>query len=161
MQYKNEQSGSQAHPSHAGPLSFDINTGFATDFLNQYNELKMALEMAPAMPEILEDFENWTPKTYVNYFKTSECRDKDAILYAFQSLPIDRQKVIDEAVAATNQNCIKALAQVMECTDTVSIAAKCANALNEINTGLGRIKMATQGQTSGLDQSSIDDLFAA
>lgn len=161
MRYENEHSSSKADFSPNEPLPFDPNTGFATDFLNQYNELKMALEMVPSMPEILDDFQNWAPKSYLNYFQTSECRDKLAIIQAFQSLPRYKRDALDELVASTNQQCTTALKEIFKSIDEAAMIMRCAAALKELNSCLDNITQGMQGQKADLDQSEIDNLFVA
>lgn len=164
MRPQYEQNSPQAHSSENTPLPFDAKTSFATDFLNQYNEVKMAFEMAAAMPEIFDDFKHWAPKSYVDYFKASECRDKEAIIQAFQSLPLEQQASFNAVVESTNQSCSAALSEILKhinTMDSATFAKECEAMLDRINTGLDQIKQAMNGQQTVLDQSAIDDLFAA
>ena len=47
-------------------------SGLANDYLNIFNELIMLLEMAPDMPDMLDDIFGWRPKSYVDYFRSSD-----------------------------------------------------------------------------------------
>ena len=46
-------------------------TFLANDYLNNYNEVVMLLEMVPDIPEVLEDLKDWTPVTYIEHFENS------------------------------------------------------------------------------------------
>jgi hypothetical protein len=48
---------------HARLLDANINpvTGLATDYLNHFNEAIMMLELAPEMPDCMEDLSAWRP----------------------------------------------------------------------------------------------------
>ena len=49
-------------------------TGFATDYLNHFNEAVMLLELLAEMPECLGDFFAWQPKKYDEHFAASNQR---------------------------------------------------------------------------------------
>jgi len=59
-------------------------TGLSTDYLNQFTEAVMVLEMGGTMPECLDDFRSWQPKTYREHFATSRFRDRDEVISAFE-----------------------------------------------------------------------------
>ncbi len=75
----------------------------ATDYLNHFNEVVMLFWMVADMPEIFEDIESWRPKSYVQYFKDSDFRMKEAVIRAYElSLPQFRNP-FDELVLNINQ----------------------------------------------------------
>jgi hypothetical protein len=53
-------------------LDANINpiTGLATDYLNHFNEAIMMLELAPEMPDCMEDLSAWRPLSYCEHFAT-------------------------------------------------------------------------------------------
>jgi hypothetical protein len=46
-------------------------TFLANDYLNNFNEVVVLLEMVPDMPDVLEDLKEWTPVTYLQHFEAS------------------------------------------------------------------------------------------
>ncbi|MEQ8708371.1 MAG: hypothetical protein RIC36_05225 [Rhodospirillales bacterium] len=59
----------------------------ATDYLNHFNEVVMLLEMAPDMPEILEDARDWQPRTYCEHFNESTFSDRQLAVWAYENAP--------------------------------------------------------------------------
>ena len=47
----------------------------ATDYLNHFNELVMALDLIPDMPDCLQDAREWLPKSYEEHFADSQFSD--------------------------------------------------------------------------------------
>lgn len=47
-------------------------TGLSTDFLNQYNEVVMLIDMLPDMPDMVEEIVDWRPHSYVDHFANSK-----------------------------------------------------------------------------------------
>ena len=52
-------------------------TGLSTDYLNHFTEAIMLLEMLPAMPECLDDFLAWRPKTIREHFAASHFSNRE------------------------------------------------------------------------------------
>ena len=69
-------------------------TGLATDYLNHFNEAIMMLELAPQMPECIEDFCAWRPLSYCEHFAASSFRERDLAIAAYQQAdPALRQRL--------------------------------------------------------------------
>ena len=58
-------------------------TGFATDYLNHFNEAIMLLELLAEVPECLDDFFAWQPKKYDEHFAASKSKHRDVALAAY------------------------------------------------------------------------------
>src|SRR5689334_23567405 len=58
-------------------------TGFATDYLNHFNEAIMLLELMAEMPECRDDFFAWRPKRYAEHFAASKSRHRDVAIAAY------------------------------------------------------------------------------
>jgi hypothetical protein len=71
-------------------------TGLATDYLNHFNEAIMLLEMLSAMPECVEDFLAWTPKTYCEHFAASGFKERDLAMRAYQVADPAARRQLDE-----------------------------------------------------------------
>jgi len=69
-------------------------TGLATDYLNHFNEAIMMLELAPQMPECIDDFCAWRPLSYCEHFAASSFRERDLAIAAYQQAdPALRQRL--------------------------------------------------------------------
>jgi hypothetical protein len=68
-------------------LAANINprTGLATDYLNHFNEAIMLLEMIPDMPECVEEFLGWQPRSYREHFAASNFRARELAIEAYDS----------------------------------------------------------------------------
>ena len=78
--------------------NLDPVTLLATDYLNHFNEIVMLLEMVPDMPEILQDAQEWQPKTYTAHFETSTIADKDLAIEAYPHVPSEFKVPFEETV---------------------------------------------------------------
>jgi hypothetical protein len=58
-------------------------TGFATDYLNHFNEAVMLLEMLPDCPECIGDFLAWRPMSYREHFMASHFKGRDLAIAAY------------------------------------------------------------------------------
>src|ERR1051326_7473810 len=69
-------------------------TGLATDYLNHFNEAIMMLELAPQMPECIDDFCAWRPLSYCEHFAASSFLERDLAIAAYQQAdPALRQRL--------------------------------------------------------------------
>ncbi|WCL52572.1 hypothetical protein [Gimibacter soli] len=68
--------------ANINPASF-----LATDYLNHYNEIVMLLEMLPDMPDMIEDCDDWAPKSYVQHFEDSGFTAKKLAIEAYGIAP--------------------------------------------------------------------------
>ena len=60
-------------------------TGFATDYLNHFNEAIMLLEMLSDRPDCLEDFLAWRPMSYREHFAQSHFKGRDMAIAAYDA----------------------------------------------------------------------------
>lgn len=66
-------------------------TGFATDYLNVFNEATMLFGLLGEMPEMIEELEIWQPLSYEDHFLRSNFHDKELAIAVFQSIPDERR----------------------------------------------------------------------
>ncbi len=77
-------------------------TGLATDYLNHFNEAVMLLEMLSTMPDCVEDFLVWSPKSYREHFAASHFKARELAMTAYDiANPAARQR-LDELSEAMN-----------------------------------------------------------
>jgi hypothetical protein len=60
-------------------------TGFATDYLNHFNEAIMLLEMLPDCPDVLDDLLAWKPMSYREHFMASHFKGRDLAIAAYDA----------------------------------------------------------------------------
>ena len=85
-------------PANINPASF-----LATDYLNHFNEMLMMLEMLPDMPDILEDLDNWAPKSYPEHFEESGFAHKELAIEAYEIAPIEIKAPFDETINSLDE----------------------------------------------------------
>jgi hypothetical protein len=78
-------------------------TGFATDYLNHFNEAIMLLELLAEMPECLDDFFAWQPKKYDEHFAASKSRHRDVTLAAYAEADPELRRRLDMLADSMNE----------------------------------------------------------
>lgn len=74
----------------------------ATDYLNHFNEITMMLEMVADMPDMLEDTQDWAPKSYQDHFRDSGFQQKGLAIEAYEKCPEVFKAPFDAAVDGLN-----------------------------------------------------------
>lgn len=77
----------------------DQKSGLASDFLNQFNEISMLLDMCIDDVEVLEDLSGWSPRGYVEHFESSNLRDSALVLEAYRLSPDETRAHFDALTA--------------------------------------------------------------
>ncbi|MEH6403138.1 MAG: hypothetical protein V7750_07185 [Sneathiella sp.] len=75
----------------------------ATDYLNHFNEALMLAELVIDMPDMLEDFTNWSPRHYKDHFRASGIADKELAIKAYDVSPQEYRAPFDGTVAKLNK----------------------------------------------------------
>lgn len=73
----------------------DPHTGLASDFLNQFNEVLMLLEVADSDPALHRDLHAWCPRDYVEHFEASQLRDSALVIAAYTLAPASVRRRFD------------------------------------------------------------------
>lgn len=82
----------------------------ATDYLNHFNEIVMLLEMIPDMPELLEDTEDWEPKSYKQHFEDSGFQAKGLAISAFDLAPREIKAAFENVCSQLDKSILTTLA---------------------------------------------------
>lgn len=139
-------------------------TGLATDFLNQFNEVVMLLDMVQDEPELLEDISEWHANDYVAHFENSRLVDRELVLEAYELSPrLTRARfdaMCDELVALLTTgvaflgHCQLAGGHALMAPAAATLAAEARNYLERLNAFVhaGNAKPA---------QSTVDKMFRA
>src|SRR5262249_31149346 len=77
--------GAEAWAAQLKAANINPQTALATDYLNQFNEAIMLLEMIPDMPECAEDFLTWSPLSYAEHFTASNFKARDLAISAYET----------------------------------------------------------------------------
>jgi hypothetical protein len=81
-------------PEALARANINPRTGLATDYLNQFNEVIMLLELLPGSPEFADDILTWQPLNYHDYFMASHFKDRKLALLAYEAAdPVARQSL--------------------------------------------------------------------
>jgi hypothetical protein len=96
---------------HARLVEANINplTGLATDYLNHFNEAIMMLELAPQMPDCMDDLRAWRPLSYCEHFALSNFRGRDLAISAYRSADPAVRRRLDELAVAMNALLLSAI----------------------------------------------------
>jgi hypothetical protein len=86
-------------------LAANVNprTGFATDYLNHFNEAIMLLELMAEVPECREDFFSWQPKKYDEHFATSKFKHRDIAIAAYSKADPALRHRLDTLATSMNE----------------------------------------------------------
>ena len=112
------QMGPEAEARAAQLKAANINprTGLATDYLNHFNEAIMLLEMIPDMPECVEEFLGWQPRSYREHFAASNFRARELAIEAYDTANSDIRTEFDNITGAMTSILI-AVSQAMRDVD--------------------------------------------
>ncbi|RMF01592.1 MAG: hypothetical protein D6773_09855 [Alphaproteobacteria bacterium] len=144
----------------ASPVNSE--TGLATDFMNQYNEITMILDMLGDMPELFEDIANWKPKTYAEHFEASQFQDKDKIVAAYDNAPEEYRGLFDGCTMRLNALLLKGvmiLGNMIEQGETDTLPGAVALISGPATQLMDNMNGIIHGSTEVADQSEIDALI--
>ncbi len=82
----------------------------ATDYLNNFNEIIMLLEMIPDMPEMIEEVADWQPKSYEMHFRDSGFQDTEMAIKAFEIAPPELRRDFDRVVVSLDKLLVSTIA---------------------------------------------------
>jgi hypothetical protein len=140
-------------------------TGFATDYLNHFNEAVMLLELLAEMPECLEDFFAWRPKKYDEHFATSKSKHRRVALAAYAGADPELRRRLDTLADSMNE-ILMATREVMrkELSSSIPIADLAVRWVKPLLVRAGAVINGTEAErAAGADvapQITIDALLA-
>lgn len=144
-------------------IGIDSVTGLATDFLNQFNEVSMLLDMVVDDPLLIEDLEAWQARDYVAHFMASGFADRHLVLEAYRlSPPLTRQR-FDALCGELGDVLAQGLAFLSNCraAGAESAIASAAAALGaEVRRQLDRLDALIHAGRHRPAQLDVDRMFA-
>src|SRR3954452_9257998 len=103
---KREATSTPALPDDAASLiAANVNprTGFATEYLNHFNEALMLLELLAETPECLAEFFAWGPKRYDEHFAASKSKHRHVVLAAYAGADPELRRRLDTLADCMNE----------------------------------------------------------
>ena len=144
-------------------IGVDAVTGLATDFLNQFNEVSMLLDMIVDDPSLMEDLEAWRARDYVAHFSASGFADRHLVLEAYElSPPLTRHR-FDSLSAELADLLAQGLAFLSNCraAGAEAAVAPAAQALGEeVRRHLDRLDTLIHAGRQRPPQAQVDSMFA-
>lgn len=158
-----EASGRVAMIAAEARIGVDAVTGLATDFLNQFNEVSMLLDMIVDDPSLIEDLEAWRARDYVAHFAASGFADRHLVLEAYELSPPLTRRRFDALCSELADVLAQGLAFLSNCRAAGADAAvpPVAQALGEeVRQHLGRLDTLIHAGRQRPTQSRVDSMFA-
>lgn len=84
-------------------------TGLSTDFLNQYNEVVMLIDMLPDMPDMVGDIVDWRPHSYIDHFANSNLLIGPKAIACYADADPDIRDQFDAAAKALDEFLVDAI----------------------------------------------------
>ncbi len=137
-------------------------TFLANDYLNNYNEVVMLLEMVPDIPEVLEDLKDWTPVTYIEHFENSGLSENQLAIEAYERAPQRFRRPFDGTIEQMKLVIVSSVSRVQKAiaageeVGLRAIAVRAAQVVGKLIDVAGAI---VHGSESTHDQSEIDTLL--
>lgn len=141
----------------------NADTGLSTDFLNQYNELSMLVDLAVDDPDMLEDLEDWSPRSYEEHFAASGFKDWPLVVEAYKLSPSGIREEFDSTVDVLNNVATTGLASAFELASTAAGPERSAllrSLAAEIQGAIVHLGGLINGTHAVGSQARVDTLFA-
>lgn len=138
-------------------------TGLATDFLNQFNEVAMMLDMLAADPSLIEDIERWEARDYATHFAGSGFTDCHLILEAYALSPSLTRRRFEQMYRDLVDTLANGLAFIANCRAAGATGAlpPTARALGrEVREHLDRLNTLIHAGRHRPLQTTVDAMFA-
>ena len=124
-------------------------SGLANDYLNVFNEIVMMIDLLPAMPDLVDNIEAWSPLTYRAYFARSGLAGSDDALSAYKELDPSFRRTFERCAADLARAARAACASVLDLTNKAhaddTISAACEVQARRLRVKLARITGIVNG----------------
>lgn len=137
-------------------------TGLSTDFLNQYNELSMLLDLAADDQDMLEELEDWAPRTYQEHFAASGFKDWALVVEAYDLCPAAIRAEFNAAIGVLNSVATAGVGSLLAAMNAGSaIEPETVHALAaEVQAAIVHASGLINGSSTLGSQAQVDTLFA-
>jgi hypothetical protein len=136
-------------------------TCLANDYLNQFNEAIMLLELIAGSPQWAEDLLAWQPRSYREHFSASKLKHRDLALAAYEAAASEARQQIDQLGGAMN-GILVSLCDAMRANGPESIALLAPAAAAHLRLLVSRASAVINGGTFGQSrtQSAVDSVLS-
>lgn len=115
-------------------------TGLASDFLNQFNEAEMIIDLAADDREMMAELLDWTPHCYRTHFETSGLSDADKVLAAYDRADPATREMLHERAMRLGERIREIAHIVVDSTeDEQALAARTGYYAAEIRRAIGQM----------------------
>jgi hypothetical protein len=142
--------------------NIDEKTMLATDYLNNFNEIVMLLEMIPDMPEMLDEVKEWHPKPYQDHFRDSTIAEKELAIEAHDYVLDIYREPFEQTVEQINSmiaSTIQRLEKNITDGETDVLRANAQTLSRMIQRLMDMASGIIHGSAKTMDQSEIDVLL--
>lgn len=130
-----------------------LETGkLSTDYLNQYNEALMLLEMSAMDPSLASDLKAWRPVGYVEHFESSQLRCGHGAVAAYRQLSRNSQMAFEQLCGGMDRlvrTVVAALERLADPADAIYVIDIAVGSLKEL------LARATAFINTGGDLTSV------
>ena len=153
-------------PNRLRAANLHPETGFATDYLNRFNEAIMLLELIQDDPSCAEELASWEPADYVEHFTRSSFKAKDLAIEAYRRAPRLLRNRLDALSAMMTDLILSvraALAVGLSAEDARTVVVETLTLLKEHLSEASAVihgKPLQEAATARETQDGVDALFA-
>jgi hypothetical protein len=137
----------------------------ATDYLNHFNEIIMMIELAPDMPEMLDDAKAWKPLSYTEHFRQSQFTERELAVEAYGMISEMRREQFELVIRQAHACVAEALGSFDEIVAAGGDDSRMRNLSMETTRKLHQlvdgINAMIHGGMTALDQPDIDGFFGS
>ena len=142
--------------------NINAKTLLATDYLNHFNEFVMLLELVGDMPDMLEEAQDWRPKTYQEHFSESSFSDRDLAIEAYCISPPEYRDRFDATISRIDTDIDGTLARVVaavEANDAERLSGLVLDRTRTIRSLIDVASAIINGFDDTSSQSDVDRLL--
>lgn len=139
-------------------------TLLATDYLNHYNEAVMIIEMAPEMPDLLEEIADWQPVDYAAHFAESGFADRELAVAAYDYVPAAFKTSFEETVRKLDEMVLYALETLTQSRandDPENLKAKCRVFTEVLKTLVQTASGIINGKAQTVGEAEINRILSS
>lgn len=135
-------------------------TGFATDYLNVFNEAVMLFGLLADMPEMIEELAIWEPLTYEEHFRRSHFHAKELAIAVYRLIPENRKAPFDNLSHELGHMVHGAIKEAEKMINENSdLSDYCAETCFALQSAIMMLDGMIHGHAVETNQDEVDALF--
>lgn len=142
--------------------NIDPRSFLSTDYFNHFNEVIMMLNMLSDAPELLDEIDKWTYKTYREHFQSSELGFAPLAIEVYDYAPGDLRERFDKITVQMSMLVVESrikLRHALEEGNKEKFGEMAYLASMELQGMVDDGGAVVHGYGKALDQSAIDAMF--